>query len=56
MKLLDLLKDAKSIAVDTAPFIYFIEENPTYINIVEPLFQEISRGESPRLHLPNHTH
>ncbi len=56
MKLLNLLKDAKSIAVDTAPFIYFIEENPTYINIVEPLFQEISRGESPRLHLPNHTH
>ena len=56
MKLLSLLKDAKSVAVDTAPFIYFIEENPTYINIVEPLFQEISRGESPRLHLPNHTH
>jgi len=44
LKLLNLLKDAKSIAVDTAPFIYFIEENPTYINIVEPLFQEISRG------------
>ncbi len=44
MKLLNLLKDAKSIAVDTAPFIYFIEENPIYIDIVEPLFQEISRG------------
>jgi hypothetical protein len=44
LKLLSLLKNAKAIAQDTAPFIYFIEENPTYINIVEPLFQEISRG------------
>jgi hypothetical protein len=44
LKLLSLLKNAKVIALDTAPFIYFIEENPTYINIVEPLFQEISRG------------
>lgn len=44
MSLLSLLKNAKSIALDTAPFIYFIEETPTYINIVEPLFQEISRG------------
>lgn len=54
MKLLSLLKDAKSVAVDTAPFIYFIEENPTYINIVEPLFQEIGGGISapspPKLH------
>lgn len=44
LKLLSLLKNAKAVALDTAPFIYFIEENPTYINIVEPLFQEISRG------------
>jgi predicted nucleic acid-binding protein len=44
LKLLSLLKNAKVIALDTTPFIYFIEENPTYINIVEPLFQEISRG------------
>ncbi len=44
MKLLSLLKKAKVIALDTAPFIYLIEENPTYITIVEPLFQEISRG------------
>jgi hypothetical protein len=44
LKLLSLLKNANVIALDTAPFIYFIEENPTYINIVEPLFQEISRG------------
>jgi predicted nucleic acid-binding protein len=34
----------QSHALDTAPFIYFIEENPTYINIVEPLFREVSKG------------
>jgi hypothetical protein len=33
LRLLNLLEDAKSVALDTAPFIYFIEENPTYINI-----------------------
>jgi len=44
VKLLNLLKNAQTIALDTAPFIYFIEENPTYISIIEPLFQEISRG------------
>ena len=32
MKLLSLLKNVKVIALDTAPFIYFIEENPTRIN------------------------
>jgi len=44
LKLLSLLKNAQVVALDTSPFIYFIEENPTYISIVEPLFQEISRG------------
>ena len=44
MKLLELLKKVKHIAIDTAPLIYFIEENPIYISIVEPMFLEISRG------------
>ena len=44
LRLLKLLKNAKYIALDTAPFIYFIEENPTHIGIVEPMFLEISVG------------
>jgi len=32
------------ICLDTAPFIYFIEENPRYISIVERIFSEISHG------------
>jgi len=39
-----LLKDKTAIALDTALFIYLIEENPTYIRIVEQIFIEISRG------------
>lgn len=44
MNLLRRLKNAETIALDTSPFIYFAEENTSYIKIVEPVFQEISRG------------
>ncbi len=32
------------VAVDTALFIYFIEEHPRYLPLVEPLFLEIAQG------------
>lgn len=32
------------ICLDTAPFIYFIEENPRYVSVVEKIFSEISSG------------
>ena len=32
------------VGVDTAIFIYFIEEHPTFLPIVEPLFQEADDG------------
>jgi predicted nucleic acid-binding protein len=38
------LKRYNRICLDTAPFIYFIEENPRYISIVERIFSEISYG------------
>jgi len=44
LNLLRRLKNAETIALDTSPFIYFAEENTSYIKIVEPVFQEISRG------------
>src|ERR1700738_4924637 len=33
------------VGLDTAPFIYFTEENPTYFKVVEPFFEAIGSGE-----------
>jgi predicted nucleic acid-binding protein len=33
------------IALDTAPLIYFIEENRTYVAAVDPFFEALTRGE-----------
>lgn len=33
------------VGLDTAPLIYFIEENPTYINMMDAFFQAMDRGE-----------
>lgn len=32
------------VAVDTAVFIYLIEEHPAYLPVVEPLFNEVAAG------------
>jgi predicted nucleic acid-binding protein len=32
------------IGVDTAIFIYFMEENPRFLPLVEPLFEEVADG------------
>ena len=34
-----------TVAVDTAPFIYFIENNPAFIRLVVPFFAALDRGE-----------
>jgi predicted nucleic acid-binding protein len=36
--------DAGPVALDTVAFIYFIEEHPRFLPVVEPLFQEIDTG------------
>ena len=33
------------VGLDTAPLIYFIEANATYISKVRPFFQSLDRGE-----------
>lgn len=33
------------VALDTSIFIYFIEEHPVYLPLVEPLFEAMDRGE-----------
>jgi hypothetical protein len=32
------------VGVDTAIFIYFIEEHPRFLPLVEPLFSEVDEG------------
>ena len=44
MKIVTLLKEIDSIFIDTAPFIYYIEEYEKYIETVDPLFSYISQG------------
>lgn len=36
---------AGSIALDTAVFIYFIEEDPKFLPVIVPLFREADQGE-----------
>ena len=33
------------VGLDTAPLIYFMEENPTYLATVRPFFEAMDRGE-----------
>ena len=33
------------VAVDTAPLIYLIEENPIYLSCVRPFFEAVDRGD-----------
>jgi predicted nucleic acid-binding protein len=34
-----------AIALDTAVFIYFIEEHPRYLPLIEPIFAELDQGK-----------
>ena len=33
------------VGLDTAPLIYYIEENPDYLSVVQPFFEAMDRGE-----------
>jgi hypothetical protein len=33
------------VALDTAPFIYFIEKHPAYLALLDPFFEAVQRGE-----------
>jgi len=35
----------QTVALDTAPLIYLIEENPAYIQLVTPFFESLDRGD-----------
>ena len=36
---------SKTVGLDTAPLIYFIEENPTYLKAVKLFFEAMDRGD-----------
>ena len=35
----------KTVGVDTAPIIYFIERHPLYVHMMHSFFQEVQKGE-----------
>jgi predicted nucleic acid-binding protein len=37
--------DGKIVGVDTAVFIYFIEEHPRFLPLIDPLFEEADAGK-----------
>lgn len=41
---IDSLK-GEVVGLDTTPLIYFIEEHPTYLKVVDPFFQAVEQGE-----------
>ncbi len=44
MGLMDAIGEGP-VGLDTAIFIYFIEEHPRYLSLVEPVFEAIDRGQ-----------
>ena len=43
MEWIEALQD-KVVGLDTTPLIYFIEENPAYLDMLHPFFQAMGRG------------
>jgi predicted nucleic acid-binding protein len=44
MKLDDALNGVRSLAFDTAPLIYFVERNPTYLDVMRTIVQLVDSG------------
>lgn len=43
--LIDALFNAERVCLDTAPIIYYVEDNPTFVDIIAPVIGTIERGE-----------
>lgn len=44
MKISDALRGVTHLGIDTAPFIYFIEQHTTYFTLVQIIFKQIDSG------------
>ena len=45
LSLLKTLKGIDSVAIDTSPFIYYIEEHKDYIRVIDPLFNLMGQSK-----------
>ncbi|MEC4893676.1 MAG: hypothetical protein SAL07_24235 [Oscillatoria sp. PMC 1051.18] len=45
MNIGEALRGVKTIFLDTAPVIYFIEENPDFIDVVQSVINKLNAGE-----------
>ena len=43
-KLTDVLRGVTRLGFDTAPLIYFVEQNPGYITLVREVFRQVDNG------------
>ncbi|WP_292730750.1 PIN domain-containing protein [Nostoc sp. JL31] len=42
MKISDALANVSRLFLDTAPVIYFVERNPQFVDLVDPIFERLS--------------
>lgn len=45
MKLDDALSNVDFVGLDTSPFIYFVEQNQLYVDVMREIFRRITNGE-----------
>lgn len=45
MKLDDASQNVNFIGLDTSPFIYFVERNPVYVDIMREIFKRLTDGD-----------
>lgn len=45
VSLIEQLSSTTQLFLDTAPVIYFVEQHPRYLPLLEPLFQRLDAGE-----------
>ena len=45
IKLNDALQNTDFIGLDTSPFIYFVEQNPQYVDLMREIFKRITSGD-----------
>lgn len=45
MKLDDALSNVSYVALDTSPFIYFVEQNSVYVDVMREIFKRITQGK-----------
>ena len=45
MKLDNALKNIDFLGLDTSPFIYFVEQNPLYVDLMREVFKRVTNGD-----------